>query len=60
MLRSGSIMVMAVSRMFCATLLERSSLMPRLENWVPKFTIDVRVVWVIVCGLYMLVRLLRS
>ena len=53
-------MVIVVSRMFCATLLERSSLMPRLENWVPKFTIEVRVVWVIVCGLYMLVRLLRS
>lgn len=60
MLRSGSVTASDESRMFWLRLAVALSVMPMLENDVLQFTDDVRVLCVSVCGLYMLVRLLRS
>ncbi|RYC76255.1 hypothetical protein G112A_00043 [Candidatus Nanosynsacchari sp. TM7_G1_3_12Alb] len=58
--RSGSVMAMVESRMFCDRLAVLLSDMPMLENVVLQLTDEVRVLCVIVCGLYKLDRLFRS
>ena len=60
MLRSGSVIAMVESRMFWLRLAVELSVMPMLENVVLQLTEEVRVDWVSDCGLYILVRLLRS
>ena len=46
--------------MFCERLAEVLNESPMLEKVVLQLTEEVRVVWVMACGLYMLVRLFRS
>ena len=58
--RSGNVIAIDESRMFCERLAELLSDSPRLENVVLQLTEEVRVDWVSDCGLYMLFRLLRS
>ena len=53
-------MLSSLVRMFCDRLAEELSVMPKLENPVLQLTDEVRVLCVMVCGLYMLLRLLRS
>ena len=53
-------MVMDESRMFWFRFMVLLSVSPMLENDVLQFTLDVLVLCVMACGLYMLVRLLRS
>ena len=60
MLRSGSVMATDESRMFCERLAVELSVIPRLENVVFQLTDEVRVLCVMLCGLYRLLRLLRS
>lgn len=51
MLRSGRVMAMLESRMFCERLAVELSESPMLEKVVLHDTEDVRVDWVSVCGL---------
>ena len=51
MLRSGSVMAMDESRMFCERLAVELSVIPMLENEVLQLTDEVLVLCVIVCGL---------
>ena len=60
MFRSGRVMAMLESRMFCERFIELLSDKPILEKVVLQLTEDVRVLCVSACGLYKLVRLLRS
>ena len=60
MLRSGSVMLMVESRMFCDRLAVLLSERPMLENVVLHETDDVLVDCVSDCGLYSELRLLRS
>ena len=57
---SGSVRAMVVSRMFWLRFTVELSVMPMLEKVVLQLTEDVRVLCVMVCGLYILYRLLRS
>ena len=53
-------MAILESRIFCERLAEELSDSPMLEKVVLQLTEEVRVDWVSDCGLYILVRLLRS
>ena len=57
---SGSVSAMVVLRMFWLRFTVELSVMPMLEKVVLQLTEDVRVLCVMVCGLYILYRLLRS
>ena len=60
MFRSGNVIEMVVSRMFCDKFMVDESDSPMLEKVVLHDTDEVRVDCVIACGLYIDVRLLRS
>ena len=53
-------MAILESRIFCERFADELSDIPILENVVLQLTEDVRVDCVMACGLYILVRLLRS
>ena len=60
MFKSGNVIEMVESRMFCERLADELSDSPMLEKVVLHETDDVRVLCVMACGLYIPVRLLRS
>ena len=60
MFKSGKVMAIVESRMFWFKLAVELSESPILEKVVLQFTEEVRVDCVSVCGLYKLLRLLRS